>query len=258
MQIRTVEESSVVIAGGTAGVGLATALAFTRAGAPRIALIGRSRERGERALDQLRAAGPVRAEFHAADATKVDEVASAVARTRDSFGSIDVAVSSVAGQAEVELLVRSDPHAMAQTLLSLALPPMHLTRAVLPIMREQGGGSIINVASDAAKVPTPGESLVGAAMAAITMFSKTAAVEAKRDGVRINVLTPSLIDGTETTARILADGFSRKIFEKAASLAHLGVVEPSDMAELIVFLGSPAAARMTGQAISLNGGISVS
>lgn len=138
----------------------------------------------------------------------------------------------------------------------MALPPMLLTRAVLPIMSEQGGGSIINIASDAAKVATPGESVLGGAMAAIVMFSRVAALEAKRNGVRVNAVTPSLIAGTETAERVLADGFSQGLFEKAARLAHLGVAEPGDLASLVVFLGGPGAARLTGQAISVNGGIS--
>jgi NAD(P)-dependent dehydrogenase (short-subunit alcohol dehydrogenase family) len=68
--------------------------------------------------------------------------------------------------------------------------------------------------------------------------------------------TPSLIAGTPTAEAVLRDGFSKKLFEKAASLAHLGVAEPDDLASLVVFLGGPGSARLTGQAISVNGGIS--
>jgi NAD(P)-dependent dehydrogenase (short-subunit alcohol dehydrogenase family) len=93
-------------------------------------------------------------------------------------------------------------------------------------------------------------------MAAIVMFSRTAAIEAKRNGVRVNAVTPSLVAGTPTAERVLADGFSKKLFESAAKQAHLGVAEPDDLAALIVFLGGPASARLTGQAISVNGGIS--
>jgi NAD(P)-dependent dehydrogenase (short-subunit alcohol dehydrogenase family) len=95
----------------------------------------------------------------------------------------------------------------------IILPPLHMMHAVLPVMRAQRSGSIITVASDAAKSATPGEALIGAAMAAIVMFSRTAAIEAKRDGIRINLLTPSL--------------------------------------------AGPQSRRITGQAISVNGGISV-
>jgi 2-hydroxycyclohexanecarboxyl-CoA dehydrogenase len=62
--------------------------------------------------------------------------------------------------------------------------------------------------------------------------------------------------GTATADNVLSDGFSKKLFEKAAEQAHLGVAEAEDLAALVVFLASPAAAKLTGQAISVNGGIS--
>jgi NAD(P)-dependent dehydrogenase (short-subunit alcohol dehydrogenase family) len=123
-------------------------------------------------------------------------------------------------------------------------------------MRAQSSGCIINVASDAAKVPTPGESVIGAAMAAIVVFSRTAAMEAKRDGVRVNVLTPSLVEGTGTAERLFADEFSARLFGKARALAQLGVSTPDDQAALMVYLAGPRGVRITGQAISVNGGIS--
>lgn len=89
------------------------------------------------------------------------------------------------------------------------------------------------------------------------MFSKAAALEAKREGVRINVLTPSLIADTPGAALIGSDPFSAKMFEKAIAMAHLGLASPADLASMTLFLASPAASRITGQAISINGGISV-
>lgn len=255
--VRTHEESAVLIAGGTSGVGLASALAFVDAGVRRLVLVGRSEERGQaaRALVQARAQD-VDVAFMAADADRVDAVLAVVEAAHRHLGSIDVCVSSIASSYKPELLFRTAPEDIAAILTAQALPPMFFTRAVLPIMRAQGGGSIVTIASDAAKVATPGESVLGAAMAAIVMFSRVAAIEGKRDGVRVNAITPSLIAGTPTAERVLADGFSRSLFEKAASAAHLGVAEPEDLAELVVFLGGPGSARLTGQAISVNGGIS--
>jgi NAD(P)-dependent dehydrogenase (short-subunit alcohol dehydrogenase family) len=64
-------------------------------------------------------------------------------------------------------------------------------------------------------------------------------MEAKRDGIRVNALTPSLVEGTASAERILREGFSATLFRKAGSLAHLGVSTPEDQAELILFLASP-------------------
>ena len=139
----------------------------------------------------------------------------------------------------------------------IMLPPLHLIHAALPAMRRQRSGSIVVVASDAGKIPTPGETMVGAAMGAIMMYCKAAAIEVKRETVRINLLTPSLIAGTPGAQLIFNEPFSAKMFEKASAMAHLGVSDAADQAAMILYLASPAAKRMTGQAISINGGISV-
>lgn len=255
--VRDHPEQAVLIAGGTAGVGLASARAFLDAGVRRVALLGRSQERGQAAREDLLGRCPeAQVEFIPVDAGQVAPVQEAVAEVHRRLGGLDVMVSSVTTAYRPELLHRTDPEDLGAILSGQALPPMLLTRAALPFMREQRGGVILNLASDAAKVPTPGESALGAAMAAITMFSRVAAIEAKRDGVRVNVLTPSLIAGTATAQNVLSDGFSKKLFEKASEQAHLGVAVPEDLAAMIVFLASPAAARITGQAISVNGGIS--
>jgi NAD(P)-dependent dehydrogenase (short-subunit alcohol dehydrogenase family) len=154
-------------------------------------------------------------------------------------------------------LVRISPEQVGDQLLGQALAPMLMTRLVLPLMMGRNGGVIVNVSSDAAKLATPGESLMGAASAAIKMFTQTVALEAKRAGVRVNAITPSLVSGTAGTERITAGhGFSAKLFAKVATMADLGIPDAHDQAQLVVFLASPLAARLTGQAISLNGGVS--
>jgi 2-hydroxycyclohexanecarboxyl-CoA dehydrogenase len=256
--VRAYADSAVLIAGGTSGVGIATALAFADAGVRRIALLGRNAERGADARERVLAHCPeAQVEFLPCDAGEVAQVVDTVGTAHELLGGLDVLVSSVTAAYRPELLHRTAPEDLEAILVGQALPPMLLTRIVLPYLQEQGGGSIITIASDAAKVPTPGEAALGGAMAAIVVFSRVAALEAKRNGVRVNVLTPSLIAGTTTAANVLSDGFSKKLFEKAASQAHLGVAEPADLAAMAVFLGGPSAARVTGQAISVNGGISI-
>jgi NAD(P)-dependent dehydrogenase (short-subunit alcohol dehydrogenase family) len=118
------------------------------------------------------------------------------------------------------------------------------------------GAAIVNVASDAGKVPTPGEAVIGAAMAGIAMFSRTLAMEAKRRRIKVNVVTPSLVSQTLTHERILSDAFSAKLFEKALRAAHLGTVDADEVAGVIAFLAGPDASKITGQVVSINGGIS--
>jgi NAD(P)-dependent dehydrogenase (short-subunit alcohol dehydrogenase family) len=221
-------------------------------------LLGRDAERGLRACELCRDRAPgANVEFIAVDATEPAAAVRAERTARSLLGAIDVLVNA-SGPTHLPRLLHKTPIEDVKAILEgLVLPPLHMTHAVLPAMRAQGSGLIVNIASDAAKVATPGETVIGAAMAAIVMFSRAAALEAKREGVRINVITPSLIANTPGSAWIASDPFAARLFEKAASLAHLGVAEPEDLAAMILFLATPAARRITGQAISINGGISV-
>jgi NAD(P)-dependent dehydrogenase (short-subunit alcohol dehydrogenase family) len=249
-------DCGVAILGGTAGVGLETAAQFADRGA-RVVVLGRDQQRGLGACDYVRERVPgASIEFVAVDATDPSAAVGAERAARSKLRAIDVLVNT-SGPSHLPRLLHKTPIEDVRTIIDrLVLPPLHMTHAALPAMRERGTGSIINVASDAAKVATPGETIIGAAMAAIVMFTRAAALEAKREGVRINVLTPSLIANTPGSAWIATDAFSSRMFEKAASMANLGVAEPEDLAAMILFLASPAARRITGQAISINGGIS--
>src|SRR5262249_5346653 len=131
------------------------------------------------------------------------------------------------------------PEIVTQQLMA----PLLMCSVVLPSMRSRKCGLIVNIASDAAKVATPVESIIGGVMAAIVMFRRPLAMEANRDGTRVNALPPPGGKGRATADRILARGFSQKLFQKAAKLAHLGVPQPEDMAAIAVFLAGPGGAK---------------
>jgi len=248
--------SGVVVLGGTGGVGLETAARFAESGA-RVVILGRNEERGATACDTVEQRSGNRPHFVRVDATDPADARRAAEASLNILRAVDVLVSAT-GPSEPPRLLHTIPmENIHDRINEVMLPPLHMMHALLPSMRERRNGSIINVASDAAKLATPGETCIGAAMAAIVMFSKAAALEVKREGVRINLLTPSLIAGTPGADLIAGEEFSARMFEKAAALAHLGVAEAEDLAAMAVYLASPAARRITGQAISINGGISV-
>lgn len=248
----------IVVASGTSGVGLATAVAFARCGADKIVLVGRNAERGGTAVEVVKAAVPGCAAAFVAGDLNDPAAATAVAAQAESFlGRIDVLVNSTVAVYSPTLLHDIPIELIPQILSQQALGPMLMTRAALPGMRARGSGCVINIASDAVKVPTPGETSIGAAMAAIVTFSRTLALEAKRYGVRVNVITPSLIVNTGSFDRAMEQGFSKKIFDRIVAAANLGMTEPEDLANTILFLASPLARRITGQVISINGGISI-
>ena len=194
--------------------------------------------------------------FVQADANYPDQARRAGDEATVHLGGIDVLVNSTAGLFKPELFHDIPPDGIPDIITQQLMAPLLMSGVALPQMRAQKGGLVINIASDTAKIATPGESVIGAVMAAIVMFSRTLAMEAKRDGVRVNALTPSLVEGTATAKRILAEGFSQRLFQKAAKLAHLGAARPEDLAAIAVFLAGPGGAKITGQAITVNGGIS--
>ncbi|MBZ5738437.1 SDR family NAD(P)-dependent oxidoreductase [Nocardioides mangrovi] len=248
----------VVIAGGTSGVGLATGIEYVRAGCTDLVLIGRDEERGKRAVELVLEEAPsARVEFVSADLNDPDGALEAAATAHRVLGGIDVLVCSTVAPYQPTLLHEIPLEQLRDILTQQALGPLLTVRAVLPFMRRQGSGAIVTIASDAAKVPTPGETGIGAAMAAIVTFSQTLAVEAKRDGIRVNVLTPSLIVDTASYDRAMSQEFSKKIFDKITRAASLGLTEPSDLAHAALYLTSPRSRRVTGQVLSVNGGISV-
>lgn len=246
---------SALIVGGTAGIGLASARALATAGVPRIAVAGRNAERGQLAAKSIAENGTA-AHFIAGDAADPDAATAIAAEADQVMSGVDILMCTTAADVRPELFINIPTTDISRMLTQLALPSMHMASAVLPGMRSRRFGVIVNVASDAAKTATPGEAVIGAAKAAIVMFTRTIAIEEKRYGIRANALTPSLVHGTASTERITTDGFSAKLFARAAKQAELGVPTADDIAALTVFLCSPAAARLTGQAISVNGGIS--
>lgn len=247
---------NALVVGGTSGIGLAAAVGLARAGVSQITLVGRNADRGARAQQVVSAEG-ASVEFLASDASQPEQASQIVNGCAGTMGSLDIVINAVAPVGTAAPIDQQPAQDLLDLMVALAAPPLLITAAAISVMRESGG-SIVNIASDAAKVPTPGEAAVGAGMAAITMFSRTAALEAKRYGVRVNVLTPSLVLDTGTAARISQMSFATKIFDKIAQKASLGIPNAEEVAELVVFLSGPGAGKITGQVISVNGGISAS
>lgn len=257
MVVKPLSDCGVVVLGGTAGVGLESTVRFT-AGGSRVVILGRHDGRGAAACEMVRERVPdAVVSFVRVDAIDPGEAVRAAAEADDVLGGVDVLMCTTGPSHPPQLLHTIPITDIAVRINEIILPPLHMIHAVLPGMRARKGGAIIAVASDAAKTATPGETLVGAAMAAILLFCRAAALEEKRHGIRINLLTPSLIANTPGAALIAGEPFAAKLFEKAAAMAHLGVAEAEDLAEMALYLAGPGSRRMTGQAISINGGISV-
>lgn len=245
-----------LLVGGTSGIGLEAARMLLERGATAICIAGRDAERGQEAVKSLGQAEK-NAQYLQADCRAPDQARQLAESAREAIGGIDILVTSASGSHLPEILFRIDIEEVRSAVIDGLLPHVLACRAVLPHMMEAGDGAIVTVASDAGKVATPGESVIGACMAGIVQFTRTLAIEGKRNGIRANCVTPSLVEGTPLTERLMADGtFSSRLFAKARPLAGLGPTTAQDVAELALFLASPRARRITGQAVSVNGGVS--
>ncbi len=175
----------------------------------------------------------------------------------ESLAAVDADVlAAVAGLPVVEQLSASDPDAWeAQWQINLRAP-MLLTRALAPGMAARGWGRIVYVSSDSARAGAGGEAVYAATKAGLLGFAKSVARELAAAGVTANVVCPGPID-TERSRAILAERPRlRESLVRAIPLRRLGA--PEEVASAIAYLCSPGAAYVTGQTLSVNGGITMS
>jgi NAD(P)-dependent dehydrogenase (short-subunit alcohol dehydrogenase family) len=147
-----------------------------------------------------------RAGFIPADCADPAAVEAMAARAVQEMGGIDALVVSPGTTRLPELLFRQSLDDIRTALTQDLAPALYVPRAVLPAMMAQKSGAMVAIASDAGKLATPGEAVIGAGMAAIIQFMRGLAIEARRDGVRANTITPSLVEGTPLTERLMEEG----------------------------------------------------
>jgi 2-hydroxycyclohexanecarboxyl-CoA dehydrogenase len=178
-----------------------------------------------------------------------------VAAVRDRFGRIDVLVNN-AGYDKVGPFVDSDPADWDRIIGINLYGVLNTSKAVLPIMVGQGGGRVVNLASDAGRVGSSGEAVYSAAKGGIIAFTKTTAREMARHQVAVNCVCPGPTD-TALFASVTEDNPKlRDALIKAIPLRRLA--QPADLANAVAFLASDEAAYITGQTLSVSGGLSMS
>jgi 2-hydroxycyclohexanecarboxyl-CoA dehydrogenase len=179
-----------LVTGGSSGIGFHAAAMMAEAGVAHIVINGRKHELGETARRAILERAPnAEVTFVAADMSSPDDARSLVESAARTFGgSIDILVNSAGGEHIPCLFHQTSVEEIDSIVRHWLLSTLYCCRYALPLMSH--GSAIVNIASDAAKVPTPGEAVIGGAMAGIAMFSRTLAMEAKRQNIRVNVVTP--------------------------------------------------------------------
>jgi 2-hydroxycyclohexanecarboxyl-CoA dehydrogenase len=234
----------VLVTGSTSGIGRATARRLADGGA-QVVVTGRTAERVHRTVRELGGdARGVVADLFTAQGT---------AAVVDALDTLDAVVLSHGGDQVPGIFRDADPARFGCLAEAMFLTNARLAHGLLPLLAASAGGRIVLVTSEAGRVPTTGEVMIGALAAANLMFVRTLAREAARDRVRVHAVSVSLTEDTETYDRVMAaSDFSRRLFEKAAARMPFGPVRAEDVAEEIVHL---LRATTTGQIVSVTGGL---
>jgi 2-hydroxycyclohexanecarboxyl-CoA dehydrogenase len=191
------------------------------------------------------------------DITDHAAVATAIRATQDELGRIDILVNNAGWDIAMQF-TDSTPEFWDKVIAINLKGPLNLQHAVVPIMIAAGGGKIINIASDAGRVGSSGESVYSACKGGIIAFSKTLARETARKDVRVNVVCPGPTD-TALLRSFAGEGeYGQKIYDglkRAIPLKRLG--QPEDIPGMVAFLASDDANFITGQVISVSGGLTM-
>ncbi len=247
------KNKTVLVAAGSKGIGLATAKGYLACGA-KVAICGRSQENLDAAADELPGCLTVQGDVSiAADIGKV------VQETNDAFGGIDILINN-AGGPPPGLFEELDDVAWERAVELTLMSVVRMTRLVLPHMRSQKWGRIVNISSSGVKQPVPGLTLSNSIRMAVLGWAKTLANQVAGDNILVNTVCPgftrtdrikAILDQQSAATGKSNDEIAAGI---AAQIPLQRIGEPQEIANLAVFLGSEAASYMTGTAIQVDGG----
>jgi len=247
------EGKVAVVTGGASGIGRATVLKLAGLGA-RIAIADVSEVGANKVADEVREKGSEVLVIKT-DITDYGQVQGMARKVHDRFGCIDILINNAAWD-KIQPFMDTTPDLWYRLLDINLKGPIHVTRAVLDYMtKQETGGVIVNVVSDAAKVGSSGEAPYSAAKGGVMSFTKSIAREVCRYKIRVNCTcpgptdTPLLDDVRSTMPKVV------QAIEKAIPMRRLAT--PEEQANAIVWLASDEASYITGQALSVNGGLNM-
>ena len=245
----------VVVTGGGGGIGGATCRRFASEGA-KVAVFDLNLNAASKVAAGIEQAGGIAAAF-ACDIAKRADVDAAVGAAEAKLGPIDVLVNN-AGWDMFRPFVKTEPAQWEKLIAINLIGALHMHHAVLPGMAARKSGRIVNIASDAARVGSSGEAVYAACKGGLVAFSKTIAREHARHGITINVVCPGPTDTALFADYKQGAGNPEKLVEAFTRSIPLGRIgQPDDLPGAILFFASDDAAYVTGQVLSVSGGLTM-
>jgi len=240
----------VLITGALTGIGRASALAYARQGAS-LVVSGRHPDAGTGLVKELDGLG-AEAEFVRADVRHDQDMENLIDRTLERFGRLDVAFNNAGTEGTPGPVTGITSETYAGTFDTNVLGTLLSIKHEFRVMKPQGSGSIINVSSTYGQMGFPDSALYVGSKHAIIGITKAAALEGAPHGIRVNAIAPGFTQ-TAMYERVTGSDDVRAAVNSILPLHRAGT--PDEIAEAILYIGSAKAAYLTGQTLTLDGGL---
>lgn len=252
-RMRGLTGKRALLTGGASGIGRATAIRLVEEGCT-VGIFDRN-EQGARETASLCTKGTGKALTYQVDISDYDEVRAAVQAFEAEAGPTEL-LANIAGWDHVQDFLDTTPESWEKIIRINLHGPLNMHHAVVRGMAERGFGRVVSVSSDAGRVGSSGESVYSACKGGIIAFTKTMARELARRGVTLNVVCPGPTDTPLLASIAQSSPKLTAALERAIPMGRLG--RPEDYPGIIAFLLSDDAAFITGQTISVSGGLTMS
>jgi NAD(P)-dependent dehydrogenase (short-subunit alcohol dehydrogenase family) len=249
----SLEGKVAIVTGASKGIGEAIARVFAQYGA-KVVISSRKQADLEVLAEEIKNEYSVEVLPLAAHAGDINQLQELLTKTIEVFGQVDILVNNAATNPVFGPSLDCSGDAFDKIMQVNVKSPFEFAKLVYPFMRQNGGGSIVNISSIAGSTPDPGLGMYSVSKAALNMLTKVLAKEWGIDGIRVNALSPGLIK-TKFSQALWENPKMLEHFTKRLPIARMGSVD--EIAALVLYLASDASAYTTGVNFQVDGGTTI-